>query len=86
MKESNVNAQQHAKMTAQKPVQQLQIADQTYTENSQLSQHDQCIYLMSANIVYRASVDSNNSENFKTYQAHITDKIVRQEHLMIIRD
>ena len=67
MKESNVNAQRHAKMTAQEPVQQLQIADQAYTENSQLLQHDQRIYLTGANTVYRAPVDSNNSENFKAY-------------------
>ena len=42
---------------------------------------------MSANTVYRAQSDSfNNSENFKTYQAYITNKITRQEYLIIVKE
>ena len=67
-------------------VQQLQITDQSYTETSQLPQQNQCVYLMNANTVYRAQSDSNNSENFKTYQAHIINKIIKQEYLIIIKD
>ena len=70
----------HARMAAQN--QQLQIANQLYTETSQLLQQDQHIYLMNANTVYRAQSDSNNSENFKTYQAYITDKIIVTEPMI----
>ena len=75
-------------MTAQLPdhsVQQLQIMDQLYIKTSQQSQQEHA-YLTSVNTVYRAQSDINNSENFKTYQAHITGRIVKQEHLVIIRD
>jgi len=58
--------------------------NQLYTEVSQLQQEH--AYLTDANTVYRAQSDSNNSENFKAYQACITDKIIKQEHLVIIRD
>ena len=76
------------KMTAQLSdysAQQLQIMNQLYIKTSQLSQQKQHAYLMGANTVYRAQSDINNSENFKTYQACITDKIVKQD-LVIIRD
>ena len=84
----NANIQWQTRMTAQLPdhsVQQLQITNQLYTETSQQSQQE-CVYLMNVNTVYRAQSDINNSENFKTYQAHITDRIAKQEHLVIIRD
>jgi len=58
-------------------VQQLQITNQSYTETSQLFQQNQHVYFMSANTVYRVQLNSNNSENFKTYQACIIDKIVK---------
>ena len=66
-------------------VQQLQIMNQLYTETSQQSQQKH-IYLTNVNTVYRAQSDINNSENFKTYQACITHKIIKQEHLVIIRN
>jgi hypothetical protein len=61
-------AQQHARITAQEPVQQvqqqLQIADQPFTKiTSQLPQQDQHTYLTGANNVNRAPLNSfNNSK------------------------
>src|SRR5436853_2817455 len=69
----------------QRSVQQLQIADRAHTETGQLPQQERS-YLTGANTVYRAPVDSNNSENFKAHRARITGKIARQEHLVITKD
>jgi hypothetical protein len=55
-----------------------------YTETNQFQQEH--VYLMNVNTVYKAQLDSNNSENFKTYWACITDKIIKQEYLIIIKD